>query len=284
MTVPSMAQDPLDQNDHAANPTARDASSAAASPQSPRVNIYGDGDAATTSAIVAAPASTELTAPQSTQVRVDGDGQTTRIRPAEHGHDIWAVAQYLSPDPTRLGFVLASGTAVKVWFALLIHAVHQGHELAAATGEAEEIGLLATWDNGSLSKATNLKNTAVHAAQGELVALGWLTKRPTRNEQGQYGGFTYVLHRPPANLTDTAKRLYSKKVDALFTRAYEWQELLSGAEVASGGCFSHAELFAYAADKVDIGRKMVVDEHLRGCGLCRTTLAAVKASEREWGA
>jgi hypothetical protein len=272
--------------------TAEDALSAAAGTETPATNA------------LVVTASSQLVAPQAARVRLGEDGQPTRIRPGGDGQGIWAAAQSLVPDPATLSFVLASGNATKVWMALLIHAVRHGDELAAAVNAAEKLnagkskaaapkpgspneqtsGLRAEWDNGSLSRATNLKNTAVHAAQNELIALGWLTKRPTRNQQGQFGGFTYVLHQPPTTLPDAAKKLYGKKVDSMFARAYEFQELLGGGEVVSGGCFSHSELLAHIAGKVDEGKKMVIEEHLRDCQKCRTTLAAIKDSEREWGA
>jgi len=222
-----------------------------------------------------------------------------------------------------MGFVLAGGNTVKVWLALLLHAVRNGELVPAGAiqkakpstrdtrptsdepkcseprpakadgkgaasptkrkSEIEVVEIQAKWDNGSLGKATNLKGTAVHAAQGELVALGWLSKHQARNEQGQYGGFRYVLHQPPVELTEAARKHYAKKKDSLFSKAYEWESLLAGGEIVGGQCFSRTDLLAYVCDKIDMGKKMVIEEHLRGCKSCHDRLNAVKDSEREWG-
>lgn len=152
---------------------------------------------------------------------------------------------------------------------------------------AKMVRLEAEWDNGSLSRVTNLKHTAVHAAQNELIVLGWMTKQSARNSQGQFGGFRYALHKPPAALPDAAKQRYETKLNDLFGRAYELQHLLDSAvpESVSGDCPLHADLFALASGRLGDGdgKKMVVEEHLRGCRGCQQRLKDIIASEQEWG-
>jgi hypothetical protein len=268
---------------------------------------------------------------QPARVRAAEHGEGDRVRPGGHGDKLWTEVQHLLPDLVTQGFVLIGGNAVKVWVALLIHALahgavaaenddrlhslssrssarkpkkpattkpkiarkskpnpktkvtaHPRHEAAAKTVRVE-----GEWDNGSLMRATNLKNTAVHAAQNELTILGWLNKQSIRTLQGQFGGFRYVLQKPPAELTDAAKKHYGKKLNAIFGRAYDLQHILesTNVETVGGDCPTHAELFALAAGKVSDGdgKKMVIDGHLRGCAKCRDRLKDILVSEQEWG-
>ncbi len=273
------------------------------------------------------------------RVRVGEHGaETARVRADEHGGDLWAHAQHILPDLATHGYILVSGNALKVWVALLVHALAHGSVVAEdddpphrpsprksapkptkpaspRSGKAKVarktepttktkpkakvkapsrpraaarmVRLEAEWDNGSLSRATNIKNTAIHAAQNELVVLGWMSKQSARNSQGQFGGFRYALQKPPAALPDAAKQRYEKKLNDLFGRAYDLQHLLESAEVEAvgGDCPSHADLFAFASRKLGDGdgRKMVIEAHLRGCAECRKRFKDTLATEQEWG-
>ena len=69
-----------------------------------------------------------------------------------------------------------------------------------------------------------------------------MTKRPTRNSQGQFGGFIYILHKPPSDLPDAAKKKYETKLNDLFGRAYDLQHLLESTKVETvgGDCPTYA--------------------------------------------
>lgn len=270
--------------------------------------------------------------------------QPARDHAGGHADESW---MHMLPDLATLGFILASGNALKVWVALLIHALVYGSVAAEDDGPpppsaatptptkptatksakpkptkskpskpkvakkakpttkpkpkakakmvarpqheaaARDVQMEAEWDNGSLSRATNLKNTAVHAAQNELVILGWLTKRPTRNSQGQFGGFIYILHKPPSDLPDAAKKKYETKLNDLFGRAYDLQHLLESTKVETvgGDCPTYADLFALASGKLaeGDGKAMVVEGHLRGCADCQERYKDILVTEQEWG-
>jgi hypothetical protein len=150
---------------------------------------------------------------------------------------------------------------------------------------AGPVRLEGEWDNGSLARTTNLGKTAVHAAQNDLVALGWITKRSSRNAQGQFGGFRYAIQKPPVALPDAAKKRYEKQLNNLFGRAYDLQHLLESAEVKTvgGDCPNYADLLAFASKKLDDGRKMVVEQHLRNCAECRQRFKDILATDQEWG-
>ncbi len=141
----------------------------------------------------------------------------------------------LMPTLWSGGFELISPQAVKVWLALLTHALmtprsHAGHAHDGAVGAAddgrgvpavENDGPDGFWTVDQLAKAVGKKPRAIHYALDELDQFGWVHREKLRSEGGMVLGFHYRLLPPPKALPNIARTVKEREAKEKFQTALE---------------------------------------------------------------
>ena len=146
-----------------------------------------------------------------------------------------AIDPKLIPTVSTGGFDLVTPIAVKVWLALVTHALTTPQPEAdylqpGALGAVDEGrgvppiddgGLKGCWTAEQLAKAVGKQPRSIHYALEELMQMNWLRKEKLRSNGGVILGFRYSILPPPGKLTTIARKIKEQEANEKVQAAVE---------------------------------------------------------------